>query len=120
MTTDATNSSHPSQNGADRRRRGKRSDASEQSEMNDQAAGDAEQPFEAQLDELDRIVNALEEGRLPLEESLTLYERGMRLAKACQDRLDAAELRVRRLRVLPAPDGADELTFTLEDFEPDE
>ena len=126
MTTDATNSSHPSQNGADRRRRAKRGEPSEPNELNetnetsDQAEREAEQPFEAQLEELDRIVNALEEGRLPLEESLTLYERGMRLAKACQDRLDAAELRVRRLRVLPAPTEDDGLAFTLEDFEPDE
>ncbi len=109
MTTDTTDSM---QNGADRRRRGKRGEAS--------APGveQAEQPFEAQLEELDRIVNSLEEGRLPLEDALTLYERGMRLAKACQERLNAAELRVRRLRVIPSPDGGDELDFTLDEFEP--
>ena len=78
-----------SQNGTDRKRRGK-------------PAGPAttEPPFEAQLEELDTIVTALEDGRLPLEDALALYERGMRLAKACQDRLDAAELRVRRLRIV--------------------
>ncbi len=96
-----------SQNGAERKRRGK------------PAEPPTEQPFEAQLEELDGIVTALEDGRLPLEEALALYERGMRLAKACQDRLDTAELRVRRLRVV-APDGAAEEQFTLEAFESDE
>lgn len=95
-----------SQNGAERKRRGK-------------PAGPAEQPFEAQLEELDSIVTSLEDGQLPLEDALALYERGMRLAKTAQDRLDAAELRVRRLRIV-APDGADDATFSLEDFEADE
>ncbi len=57
-----------------------------------------EPSFEEQLDELDTIVSTLEEGKLPLDEALTLYERGMRLAQSCQRRLDEAELRVSRLR----------------------
>jgi len=97
-----------SQNGAERKRRGKPAEPAT-----------TEQPFEAQLEELDGIVASLEDGRLPLEDALALYERGMRLAKACQDRLDAAELRVRRLRIV-TPDGADDERFTLEDFEADE
>ncbi len=99
------------QNGAERKRRGKQSGQQE---------ADASQPFEAQLEELDGIVTALEDGRLPLEEALALYERGMRLAKACQDRLDTAELRVRRLRAIAPVDEADEITFSLEDFDEDE
>lgn len=98
-----------SQNGAERKRRGKRDDAN-----------DATPPFEAQLEELDGIVTALEDGRLPLEEALALYERGMRLAKVCQDRLDTAELRVRRLRASVATEDEDGERFTLDDFETDE
>lgn len=101
----------PAQNGAERKRRGK---------QNGQQGADASQPFEAQLEELDGIVTVLEDGRLPLEEALALYERGMRLAKACQDRLDTAELRVRRLRAIAPVDEADEITFSLEDFDEDE
>lgn len=76
-----------------------------------------ERPFEDQLDELDAIVAALEEGKLPLEEALALYERGMRLAQACQRRLDDAELRVSRLRA--TGDGG-EGAFRLEPVELDD
>lgn len=62
-----------------------------------------ERPFEEQLDELDTIVATLEEGKLPLDEALTLYERGMRLAQSCQRRLDDAESRVSRLRAAGDP-----------------
>lgn len=81
-----------------------------------------ERPFEEQLDELDAIVVALEEGKLPLEEALTLYERGMRLAQSCQRRLDEAELRVSRLRAVgnPLESGAAENdAFILETIEID-
>ncbi len=77
-----------SQNGDEGKRRGKRG----------APAMPDDRPFEEQLDELDTIVATLEEGKLPLDEALALYERGMRLAQACQRRLDEAELRVRRLR----------------------
>jgi exodeoxyribonuclease VII small subunit len=65
-----------------------------------------ERPFEEQLDELDTIVASLEEGKLPLDEALALYERGMRLAQSCQRRLDDAELRVNRLRAVGDESGA--------------
>lgn len=74
-------------------------------------------PFEEQLDELDSIVATLEEGKLPLDEALALYERGMRLAQACQRRLDEADLRVSALRASAAgagDDGAQPVAFTLE------
>jgi exodeoxyribonuclease VII small subunit len=97
------------QNGAERKRRGKRTEAEA-----------ASQPFEAQLEELDGIVTTLEDGRLPLEDALALYERGMRLAKACQDRLDDAELRVRRLRAVTAAESDGDGAFSLEDFATDD
>jgi exodeoxyribonuclease VII small subunit len=46
---------------------------------------------------LGEIVERLEGGELPLEESLTLFEEGVRLARASQARLDTAERRVEEL-----------------------
>jgi exodeoxyribonuclease VII small subunit len=50
--------------------------------------------FESAIAELETIVKALEEGDLPLEKSLGLYERGVQLARFCQARLDEAEKRI--------------------------
>lgn len=50
--------------------------------------------FEASLEELERIVKELEKGDLPLEQSLTLFERGMRLSSECKRQLEEAESRV--------------------------
>ncbi|MEA2025739.1 MAG: exodeoxyribonuclease VII small subunit [Chloroflexota bacterium] len=54
-------------------------------------------PFDKALDELKDVVARLEEGSLPLEESIALYERGAALHEHCGKLLDAAELRVQRL-----------------------
>jgi exodeoxyribonuclease VII small subunit len=54
--------------------------------------------FEAQYRQLEQVVAKLEAGDLTLEESLALYEDGMKLAKRCQDLLKDAELRVTRLQ----------------------
>jgi exodeoxyribonuclease VII small subunit len=59
--------------------------------------------FEEAYAQLEATVRRLEEGGLPLEESLALYERGMELATLCTEQLDQAELRVRQL--LPSPSG---------------
>jgi exodeoxyribonuclease VII small subunit len=53
--------------------------------------------FEDALKRLGQIVEQLESGTLPLEESLLLFEEGVRLARASQARLDAAERRVEEL-----------------------
>ncbi len=50
--------------------------------------------FEASLEELERIVKELEKGDLPLEQSLSLFERGMRLSAECKRQLEEAESRV--------------------------
>ena len=50
--------------------------------------------FEASLDELERIVKDLEKGDLPLEQSLSLFESGMRLSSECKRQLEEAETRV--------------------------
>ena len=43
---------------------------------------------------LERIVRQLERGDLPLEESLKLFEEGVRLSRECQERLNQAERRI--------------------------
>ncbi len=50
--------------------------------------------FEASLQELERIVKELEKGDLPLEQSLLLFETGMRLSTECKRQLEEAESRV--------------------------
>ena len=50
--------------------------------------------FEASLEELERIVRELEQGELPLERSLELFEQGVKLSRECQDRLNQAERRI--------------------------
>lgn len=50
--------------------------------------------FEASLNELERIVKQLEDGDMPLEESLKLFEDGVRLSRECRERLTNAERRI--------------------------
>jgi exodeoxyribonuclease VII small subunit len=54
-------------------------------------------PFEEALQKLEAIVEAMESGELSLEELLTRYEEGMKLARLCQDKLTAAEVRIQQL-----------------------
>jgi exodeoxyribonuclease VII small subunit len=62
----------------------------------DRAAASAP-AFEAAIKRLGEIVQALEKGDLPLEESLRLFEEGVQLSRVSQERLDAAEKRVEQL-----------------------
>jgi len=50
--------------------------------------------FEASLEALERIVHELEQGDLPLEKSLELFEQGIGLSRQCQERLSQAERRI--------------------------
>ena len=50
--------------------------------------------FESSLEDLERIVRELEQGELPLERSLELFEQGVKLSRECQDRLNQAERRI--------------------------
>ena len=59
--------------------------------------------FESSLRELEQIVEQLEAGDLPLEQSLELFEQGVRLSRECQRRLDEAEQKVEIL--LKGDDG---------------
>jgi exodeoxyribonuclease VII small subunit len=59
--------------------------------------------FEQALAALEGIVQQLERGDVPLDQSITLYERGEALRSACQQRLDAAQARIER--IVTAADG---------------
>jgi len=54
----------------------------------------AEKKFEAALARLEDIVKELETGELPLEQSLKLFEEGIKLSRICHKRLEEAERRV--------------------------
>ena len=62
-----------------------------------------QEPFEQLYARLEQHVAKLEEGGLPLEQAITLYEEGMAIARECQERLDEAELKITRLRETFAP-----------------
>ena len=70
--------------------------------------------FEAAIAELETIVKKLEDGDLPLETSLQLYERGVQLSRFCHAQLEHAEKRIELLnergQLTPAPPdlGTDE------------
>ena len=53
--------------------------------------------FEKKLGRLEEIVQKMERGDLPLEESLSLFEEGVRLSKECQTKLGEAENKVKVL-----------------------
>ena len=63
--------------------------------------------FEAAITELETIVKKLEDGDLPLETSLQLYERGVQLSRFCHAQLEQAERRIEILNerggLTPAP-----------------
>jgi exodeoxyribonuclease VII small subunit len=67
--------------------------------------------FEDALRKLEEIVQRLEKGELPLEESLTLYEEGIRLSRLCHTKLEEAEGKIEMLMkdargaVILDPDG---------------
>lgn len=60
-------------------------------------AAPKEVSFEDALARLEQLVERLEEGDVPLEESLGHYAEGTRLVKLCQERLDRAEALIREL-----------------------
>jgi exodeoxyribonuclease VII small subunit len=53
--------------------------------------------LEEALDSLEKIVSELEEGKMGLEESLVLFEQGMKLVRLCNTRLESAERRIESL-----------------------
>jgi exodeoxyribonuclease VII small subunit len=78
--------------------------------------------FETQLTELEKVVEKLEKGDLSLEESVTLFERGVHLSNACKKQLAAAESRIQVL-LEPEADGpvrVEALAVEVADGEDDE
>lgn len=75
---------------------------------------EAELTFEQAFGQLEEVVRQLESGELSLEQSLALFEKGVRLAKLCEGKLDQAEQKVSQLvgigseRPALAPFGAEE------------
>jgi exodeoxyribonuclease VII small subunit len=61
------------------------------------------QSFEQSVEELEKIVAAIESGQIGLEDSLAKYEQGMELVKRCRTILDRAEKRIELLT--QTPDG---------------
>lgn len=57
----------------------------------------AELSFEDALRALEDVVRKLESGEVPLDDSITLYERGEALRRHCQARLDAAQARIEKI-----------------------
>ena len=67
--------------------------------------------FEQAVEELEKIVAALERGDVPLDRSIEIYERGEALKKHCETLLSAAENRIEKIRLDRAgkPQGAEPL-----------
>ena len=60
--------------------------------------------FEAAIEQLETIVKQMEQGNVPLEQALELFEKGTALVKTCTKLLDEAELKVSKL--MKGADGA--------------
>jgi len=72
--------------------------------MDDKGADISKLSFEDALTALEDVVRKLESGEVPLDDSISLYERGEALRKHCQARLDAAQARIEK--IVTGPDGA--------------
>jgi len=71
--------------------------------MTDTPADVAALSFEQALSELERIVQQLERGDVPLEDSIRMYERGAALKAHCETKLRDAQLKVEQ--IVLGPDG---------------
>lgn len=58
---------------------------------------ESKQTFEQSVKRLERIVDELERGDVPLDDALKLYDEGIQLSKACIEKLTQAELRLKKL-----------------------
>ncbi len=67
--------------------------------------------FEKSLAKLENLIDSLEDGNLPLNESIKIFEEGVKLSKHCQELLTKAELKIQKL--LEKDDGS----LDLEDFD---
>jgi exodeoxyribonuclease VII small subunit len=58
---------------------------------------ESKRTFEQSLARLEKIVEMLEEGEVPLDQSIQLFEEGIELSKECMETLSKAELRIQKL-----------------------
>ena len=58
---------------------------------------DSNQSFESCIKRLEKIVDVLERGEVPLEESIKMYEEGIGLSKVCLEKLSDAELKIKKI-----------------------
>ena len=82
------------------------------SATSDPPASVEELSFEAAMSELEAIVDQLEKGNVPLEQSIAYYERGEALKERCATLLKNAEMRVEKVRL--KADGTAEGTTPLD------
>lgn len=64
------------------------------SETKSTSGGEKGMKFEEALKKLEEIVEKLEQGEVPLEKSIQLYEEGMKLSKFCAGKLEEAEKKI--------------------------
>ncbi len=74
----------------------------------------SKQSLEGQLQILEQIVEILEQGQITLDDALTLFEEGIQLSKECNEKLQQAELRIKKLT--KTLDGS----FKVSEFEAEE
>ncbi|MFP4156638.1 MAG: exodeoxyribonuclease VII small subunit [Opitutales bacterium] len=55
--------------------------------------------YEDALERLERIIEALEDGEVPLQDLITKFEEGSQLLKVCQEKLKEAELKIEQLNL---------------------
>jgi exodeoxyribonuclease VII small subunit len=56
--------------------------------------------FEQAMEELEKIVKDLEDGRLPLDDAVSAFERGVFLKEVCQQKLEKAQLTIKKIEGL--------------------
>jgi exodeoxyribonuclease VII small subunit len=55
------------------------------------------QSFEKCIKRLENIVDVLEKGEVPLEDSIKLYEEGITMSRQCLDKLSEAEIKIKKI-----------------------
>ena len=77
----------------------------------DEISGNRRLPFEKALAQLEEIVTKLESGKVDLEQSIAIYERGEALKKHCEKLLKDAEARIEKITLKPdgKPSGTEPL-----------
>lgn len=64
--------------------------------------------LEQSLNELEAVVKALEEGKLELDESIKLYEKGVKLTNYCRELLENSRLKITELTAAKEPEEQSE------------